>query len=266
MRGNSPMISGIWRLSAETPTSEPHVACAITALVYRDPAGVLRGGHRSKEKQKSRTKRGRTCSGRAHGIRPLWPRYSGWRRVETRSATRRSNGLAPAPQSARLAPSFWKVTRSKALLSVAWLVDSPPKTGTFGNNRFDKQLDSFISPLTCPPRDSGRGPFLVSPAWVPGAARWLREPCSSALRRARRATAAGPRFDAANADGKSEEKKLSVWAGSSDAVQSRLTARPTVFADHRVGECKMFEAFRLRTRGPKALSYHTAGVPEQRER
>lgn len=166
MRGKSLSFLPVWHELAENPTGQKTTGCAGRLAVYPHCADVLRGGHPAStgrhDPEANRIGRGRTWSGRrAYGIWPLGPRYSGWRRAMARLTAGRRSGSHPALSSARLGLLCWTETRSRAPSSVAWSVVSPPKTGTFGNNRSSEQLDSFISPLTCPLRDSGRGPFSV---------------------------------------------------------------------------------------------------------
>ncbi len=157
---NMPIESVIWRNNAESAVLFFKRVCRVNPTGYRDGTGCLSSGFPASKK------RGIKCT-RAQFLRRL-PWFSDYLRVTARLWI---SAQPIAPQQVRplaqLGPCCWTAIRSKALLSVALLVQLPAKTGTFGSNRYlaaaptsaATSVFSFISPLLNPLRVSVRGFF-----------------------------------------------------------------------------------------------------------
>jgi hypothetical protein len=159
-----PIKDAVWRVCAEMRCTSYLGLCALRALRY----GFLAQGLSSR--LLAQTKRGLTCAKQV--FLQLWPQYSGYRRATTRWWTNApKNASAPARLLGHLGPFFWTETRSQAPLSVACLVASPAKTGSFWSKRATAPLTPFISPLLDPHRASDWGFFSrlhdAEPAVIP---------------------------------------------------------------------------------------------------
>ena len=148
---NLPMKSVIWHLCAESRVVAKTPVCFAPLSRYQRPARDL------SSRLGTQIKRARRCVNLQFLQHSL--RYSACRPATARWTSAPRNASAPVLSSGRLARLCWTAIRSKALLSVALLVASPAKTGTFGNNSSVEQLNSFISPLLGPLRVFGRGLF-----------------------------------------------------------------------------------------------------------
>ena len=157
---NLPNESIVWRKSADIASCMNKRVCAWNPSLYGCGTGCLSSG------SLEQTKRGIQCT-----KLQFWrqsSQFSDYPHVTARWWISVQSTAQPLAQVLVLsARSCWTEIRSKALLLVALLVQSPAKTNSFGSNRslassFWAQLEpfnSFISPLLNPLRVSVRGSF-----------------------------------------------------------------------------------------------------------
>ena len=162
-----PMNPVAWRDLAENLVSATQALCALRKPRYRSGARNV-----SSSFVTQRT-RGIKCANQQFLRQSPW--YSGFRPVTAHWTNGPRNASQPVRRLGRLALCCWMATRSKAPLSVALLVDSPARTGSFGSNRSVSRnpecaiepSNSFISPLLNPLRASVWGSFSCAIAAKP---------------------------------------------------------------------------------------------------
>ncbi len=148
---NLPMKTVIWHHCADKATADKTAVCFTPLSRYQSSARDL------SSRLGTQIKRVITCVTSQFLQHSL--RYSVCRPATARWTSAPRNASVQVQLSGRLARLCWTAIRSRALLSVALLVASPAKTGTFGNNSSVERLNSFISPLLGPLRLFGRGLF-----------------------------------------------------------------------------------------------------------